>query len=91
MPNITIDGELGYGQGLSANLHAAASLVQWWGTDFNPSQAAFAGEAAAVAGSGAHLSDEAFAEFAGREDLPDFDSPPSIIVADIIDRLNRYI
>lgn len=65
--------ELGFGQGMSANLHAAASLVQWYGTDFNPSQAGFAQELASVAGSGARLYDEAFADFANRADLPEFD------------------
>jgi SAM-dependent methyltransferase len=65
--------ELGFGQGLSANIHAAASVTQWHGTDFNPSQAGFAQELAAVSGSGAKLYDEAFAEFAQRADLPDFD------------------
>jgi SAM-dependent methyltransferase len=65
--------ELGFGQGLSANLHAAASVTQWYGTDFNPSQAAFAQELAAVAGAGARLYDEAFVEFGHRADLPDFD------------------
>lgn len=65
--------ELGFGQGMSANLHAAASSTRWYGTDFNPSQAAFAQELAAVSGSGAQLFDEAFAEFCNRPDLPDFD------------------
>jgi hypothetical protein len=65
--------ELGYGQGLSANLHAAASTTQWWGTDFNPSQAGFARDLAAVSGSGASLYDDAFADFAARPDLPEFD------------------
>jgi SAM-dependent methyltransferase len=65
--------ELGFGQGLSANIHAAASVTQWHGTDFNPSQAGFAQELAAASGSGAKLYDEAFAEFAQRADLPDFD------------------
>ena len=65
--------ELGFGQGMSANMHAAASIVQWHGTDFNPSQAGFAQELAAVAGSGARLYDEAFADFANRPDLPEFD------------------
>ena len=65
--------ELGYGQGLSVNLHAAASDVQWHGTDFNPSQAAFARELAAAAGSGAQLVDQSFADFCAREDLPEFD------------------
>lgn len=65
--------ELGFGQGLSTNLHAAASSTPWHGTDFNPSQAGFATELARVSGSGAMLYDESFAEFANRNDLPDFD------------------
>lgn len=65
--------ELGFGQGLSANIHAASLQGQWHGTDFNPSQAAFAQELAAVSGSGARLHDEAFADFSARPDLPDFD------------------
>ena len=28
--------ELGYGQGLSVNIHAAACPGEFWGTDFNP-------------------------------------------------------
>lgn len=65
--------ELGFGQGMSANLHAAASVTQWHGTDFNPAQAAFAQELAAVSGAGARLLDEAFADFAQRAELPEFD------------------
>jgi len=65
--------ELGFGQGMSANLHAAASLTSWHGTDFNPSQAGFAQELAGVSASGAKLYDEAFADFANRTDLPEFD------------------
>jgi len=65
--------ELGFGQGLSANIHAAASVTQWHGTDFNPSQAGFAQELAAASGAGAKLYDEAFADFCARTDLPDFD------------------
>lgn len=72
-PEVTLACELGFGQGMSANLHAAASVTQWHGTDFNPSQAAFAQELAAVSGSGARLYDEAFADFAQRADLPEFD------------------
>ena len=64
--------ELGFGQGLSANLHAAASVCSWHGTDFNPAQAGFAQELAASSGANAHLFDEAFAEFAKR-DMPEFD------------------
>ena len=65
--------ELGFGQGVSANIHAAASLTQWHGTDFNPSQAAFAQDLAAASGANAHLVDDAFADFAQRPDLPEFD------------------
>jgi SAM-dependent methyltransferase len=65
--------ELGFGQGMSANLHAAASVVKWHGTDFNPSQAGFAQELARVAESGSQLFDEAFDQFCTRADLPEFD------------------
>jgi SAM-dependent methyltransferase len=65
--------ELGFGQGMSINMHAAASVTSWHGTDFNPAQAGFAQELAAASGSGAKLYDEAFADFANREDLPEFD------------------
>ena len=64
--------ELGFGQGLSANIHAAASVCSWHGTDFNPAQAGFAQELAFVSGANAHLFDEAFAEFSNR-DMPEFD------------------
>lgn len=65
--------ELGFGQGMSANLHAAASVVHWAGTDFNPSQASFAQELAHIAESGAQLFDEAFDRFCSKPELPDFD------------------
>lgn len=72
-PELVCACELGFGQGVSLNLHAAASPVDWWGTDFNPAQAGFAQALATAAGSGAHLFDDAFADFCGREDLPLFD------------------
>lgn len=72
-PQIGTACELGFGQGVSTNIHAAASVVQWSGTDFNPSQAAFAQELAAASGAGARLFDEAFEHFCRRADLPDFD------------------
>ncbi|WGG51384.1 class I SAM-dependent methyltransferase [Rugamonas sp. DEMB1] len=59
--------ELGFGQGLSANIHAAASVVEWHGTDFNPAQAGFAQELAAASGANVHLRDQSFAEFCQRE------------------------
>ena len=72
-PEVATACELGFGQGLSANIHAAGLQGQWHGTDFNPSQAAYAQELAAASGSGARLHDEAFADFARRPDLPGFD------------------
>lgn len=72
-PKIETACELGYGQGVSVNFHAAASDIEWFGTDFNPSQAAFAQSMAAAAGSNAHLFDQSFADFCARADLPDFD------------------
>jgi hypothetical protein len=65
--------ELGYGQGLSFNIHAAANPGTFWGTDFNPSQASHASALAAASGAGAKVFDESFAEFARRSDLPQFD------------------
>jgi SAM-dependent methyltransferase len=65
--------ELGYGQGVSVAMHAAASDVSWWGTDFNPSQTLFAQAMAEAAGSQARLFDQSFAEFCTRPDLPNFD------------------
>jgi SAM-dependent methyltransferase len=64
--------ELGFGQGLSVNIHAAASGSQWWGTDFNPSQTAFARELG-MRGGDPKLFDQAFDEFCHRPDLPEFD------------------
>ena len=72
-PAIATACELGFGQGLSVNVHAAASNVRWYGTDFNPGHAAFAQSLAAASGSGARLFDQSFAEFCTRSDLPDFD------------------
>lgn len=65
--------ELGFGQGISANIHAAASVSHWSGTDFNPSHAAFAQELAGVSKASMRLFDEAFSEFCARDDLPEFD------------------
>ena len=72
-PKIKTACELGYGQGISANLLAAASDIEWYGTDFNPSQAALAREMGEASGARIHLYDDSFAEFLDRSDLPDFD------------------
>lgn len=72
-PNIGTACELGFGQGLSTNIHAAATITKWFGTDFNPAQASFAKELANASGAKVSLYDDAFADFASRNDLPDFD------------------
>jgi SAM-dependent methyltransferase len=72
-PTVGTACELGFGQGVSANLHAAGSTCRWYGTDFNPAQAAFAQELAAVSGANPVLLDEGFEQFCNRTDLPDFD------------------
>ena len=73
-PKVGYACELGFGQGVSININAAASVTEWHGTDFNPSQAGFARELADASGANIHVSDEAFEEFCARDDLPDFDS-----------------
>ena len=66
--------ELGFGQGISANIHAAATPGRYFGTDFNPSHANLANELAEAAESGAKFFEDSFEEFSRREDLPQFDS-----------------
>ena len=65
--------ELGFGQGLSINVHAAAIPGTFWGTDFNPGQVVHARALAEASGSGAVLLDESFEDLAARADLPEFD------------------
>ncbi len=72
-PEVETACELGFGQGLSVSIHAAASATTWYGTDFNPSQAGFAQEIAAISGTNAKLFDQSFSDFCARSDLPDFD------------------
>jgi len=72
-PEIAVACELGFGQGLSVNIHASTSNIAWSGTDFIPAQAGFAQELAAKSSNKATLYDDSFSEFAAREDLPEFD------------------
>ncbi len=55
-------------------MHAAASDSTWHANDFNPAQAGFAKTLARASGANVHLTDQAFADFCQRSDLPDFDS-----------------
>jgi len=65
--------ELGFGQGINLNVHAAASSTHWYGTDFNPAHARFATDLASASGAPAVICNEPFEIFCARTDLPDFD------------------
>jgi len=65
--------ELGFGQGVSLAVHAAACSGEFWGTDFNPVHAANARDLAKAIDSDVHIFDDSFEEFAKRPDLPEFD------------------
>jgi hypothetical protein len=65
--------ELGYGKGLSINIHAASNPGTFWGTDFNANHVVEASCLAAAAGSSVKLLGDSFAELTARRDLPEFD------------------
>jgi predicted O-methyltransferase YrrM len=65
--------ELGFGQGVSLAIHAAACSGEFWGTDFNPVHASNARDLAESIGATVRIFDDSFGEFAKREDLPEFD------------------
>lgn len=65
--------ELGFGQGVSLNIHAAATGGEFWGCDFNPAQAANARELGIASGANVTILDDSFEELAARTDLPTFD------------------
>ena len=62
--------ELGFGQGVSINIHAASQKGHYIGDDFNPSHVVHAQQLAQAAQLDADLSDASFAEMAARTDLP---------------------
>lgn len=66
--------ELGFGQGVSVNIHAAANPGHYVATDFSPAQASHANTLAAASGSHARLYDDSFEQLLNRTDLPQFDS-----------------
>ncbi|MCW1361123.1 class I SAM-dependent methyltransferase [Campylobacter sp. CCS1377] len=72
-PKIENACELGFGQGISLNFNAASTNVNWYGTDFNPSQAAFAKNMADISGASVNIFDDSFEELLQRDDLPKFD------------------
>lgn len=72
-PEIRVACELGFGQGITLNLLATDSTVDWYGTDFMTSQARNAQALADATNNGAKIYNLSFAEFAQVEGLPKFD------------------
>jgi len=66
--------ELGYGQGVSVNIHAAAVPGHWVGTDFNPAHTSHANLLCEAAQTDAQLWECSFAEMLERKNMPMFDS-----------------
>lgn len=73
LPTVHTACELGFGHGVSVNIHAAGSATRWYGTDFLRPHADFARRLVDSAESQAQLFGEPFSEFCRRDDLPDFD------------------
>ena len=67
--------ELGFGQGLSLNFHAAVhgEAGHFFGADINPAHVAIARETATLSQATLDVCDQSFAELLARNDLPQFD------------------
>ncbi|MDP1749966.1 MAG: class I SAM-dependent methyltransferase [Reyranella sp.] len=81
--------ELGYGNGISLNIHAAASPGEYWGTDINVAHAATANSLAAASGSGLKALASSFEELLERPDLPQFDVVVALGVWSWVSDANR--
>lgn len=66
--------ELGFGQGVSVNVHTASSTGVFYGTDFNPAHASHANMLAEKTGIKHHFYDSSFEELLNHTNLPQFDS-----------------
>ncbi|MDO7252432.1 class I SAM-dependent methyltransferase [Helicobacter cappadocius] len=88
-PKISSACELGYGNGISINVHSSASSVKWWGTDFNPSHANFANQFASVAENESKIYEDSFLDFLHQKDLPDFDFIGLHGIYSWVDKKNR--
>ena len=62
--------ELGIGNGISVNIHAASNRGHFIGNDFNPSHALYAQKVGNASGASISLTDESFEQLAKRTDLP---------------------
>ncbi|MCA0302729.1 MAG: class I SAM-dependent methyltransferase [Proteobacteria bacterium] len=72
-PSVAQACELGFGQGVSLAIHAAAGSARWVGNDINPDHVRHARGLVEAAGVAADLHAESFVDFAARTDLPSFD------------------
>jgi SAM-dependent methyltransferase len=81
--------ELGYGNGVSLNIHAAASPGEYWGADINPAHVVSANALAAASGSGVKALASSFEELLERPDLPEFDVVVALGVWSWVSDANR--
>lgn len=65
--------ELGYGNGVSLNIHAAATPGEFWGTDIGTQHVEAASALASASGANLRLLDQSFAALLARTDLPRFE------------------
>jgi len=65
--------ELGFGQGVSLNVHAAASSGEYWGNDISAAHDAHARKLAEVSGANVRVLLKSFEDLSARTDLPQFD------------------
>lgn len=72
-PEIKNACELGFGHGLSMNISAASSSTSWHGTDFIPSQAAYALELNDAFAGNSEIFDYSFEEFLEMYEHPKYD------------------
>lgn len=73
MPRSPTYLELGFGQGLTLAINAATSSGAFYGTDFNPAQAANAAQLTQATGRQVNIFEDSFEELAAMRDLPQFD------------------
>ncbi len=81
-PAVRTAGDLGFGQGVSLALQAAASEVRWWGNDLLPAHVQHARTLDGVARSGSVLLETSFEALLTRDDLPAFDFPAPFLGPD---------
>lgn len=83
--------ELGYGNGVSLAINAAAGPGEYWGVDINPAHAAHAQALAAVSGAAPKILNASFEQLLSRPDLPQFDVIVALGVWSWVSDANRRI